>query len=60
MFQTGLEKYLISAAFAETREVPLGFLISVNLSACINSSPTGPVFMKFDIGFFHLESVEKV
>ena len=55
-----LETCVISGYFAETRKAPLVFRISVRLSARINSTPTGPIFMKFVYSSLPLESVEKV
>ena len=47
-------------AFTKLRKVTVGFVMSLHLSACSNSDPTGRILMKFDIrGFFFRNSVEK-
>jgi hypothetical protein len=40
----------ISGAFAYSRKAPITFVMSVHLPACINTAPTGQIFVQFGIG----------
>ena len=51
----GKNKYLLDA-FGKLRRATISFVMSVRLSACNNSAPTGRIFMEFDIFRKYIEN----
>jgi hypothetical protein len=47
------DKFTFSSAVTQSRKAPISFLLSVRLSACISTAPTGWTYVTFDVTGFY-------